>query len=352
MRKNNDRKKRSKTQEVGRALTGQPLDKIDVDPELARRKIGEGAVAVSPIPSQKRTQDMNDITELNLMQLIKRGRQARRSKSKMALGRRLWSRKLPDRAKVKKRARLAARDLLVRRRYGKRWSELTLSKRAEASAWLSMPNQIKRKSSISRRLEPRIRKDAQVRIASMRSNRAKKATAKKATATKAPNNVAAMQHRATFGLPLKAKAQATAVNMNLATPKRLNVSQVDSSADHRVRGANIRPLVNSFSLTNIKKKAQEHNLSEEVLLEVYARGWEDYDNSRTTLAREQYAFGRVNSFINKGRAYQEDIDLVPEETEEYKMQKEIFLKKVSTRKEAIVEYAKTKMQGRLKTFVG
>jgi len=59
----------------------------------------------------------------------------------------------------------------------------------------------------------------------------------------------------------------------------------------------------------IKKKSDKSGIKEDVLGEVYDRGMETW-SEETGVTQQQYAFARVNSFINKGKTfYNEDADL-------------------------------------------
>lgn len=59
----------------------------------------------------------------------------------------------------------------------------------------------------------------------------------------------------------------------------------------------------------ISKKAEQHDISLDILSEVYDRGISDWDPTERQ-TQQQYAFARVNSFINRGKTYfTEDRDL-------------------------------------------
>jgi hypothetical protein len=60
----------------------------------------------------------------------------------------------------------------------------------------------------------------------------------------------------------------------------------------------------------LQSKAARANLPEEVLKQVFIRGYKNLPFN-TELTREQYAINRVNSFIAGGAALQEDFDLIP-----------------------------------------
>ena len=66
---------------------------------------------------------------------------------------------------------------------------------------------------------------------------------------------------------------------------------------------------NSSIFKAVIKKSEDHAINLNILGEVYNRGYNAYDDTRS-VSREQYAFARVNSFINRGKIYySEDKDL-------------------------------------------
>lgn len=65
----------------------------------------------------------------------------------------------------------------------------------------------------------------------------------------------------------------------------------------------------------IKKKSELSGISESTLYEIFSRGMNAWDESKK-VSQEQYAFARINSFLNKGRVYfNEDSDLINEKKE-------------------------------------
>lgn len=67
---------------------------------------------------------------------------------------------------------------------------------------------------------------------------------------------------------------------------------------------------NSKIARKLEEKAEAAGIPLDVLGEVYDRGLDSWGESSSKLSREQYAFGRVNSFLNGGTALEEDADLV------------------------------------------
>jgi len=63
---------------------------------------------------------------------------------------------------------------------------------------------------------------------------------------------------------------------------------------------------------SLMNKGMKANIPFNILAEVYNRGLNEWNDVETELTREQYAFNRVNSFINGGAAIDLDVDLVVE----------------------------------------
>lgn len=58
------------------------------------------------------------------------------------------------------------------------------------------------------------------------------------------------------------------------------------------------------------KKAESNDIPVEIIGEVYDRGWRTWNEEVHNVSQQQYAFARVNSYINQGKTYfNEDADL-------------------------------------------
>lgn len=78
----------------------------------------------------------------------------------------------------------------------------------------------------------------------------------------------------------------------------------------------------------IVKKSDKSGINVNILGEVYDRGMNSW-NEDTNVTQQQYAFARVNSFINKGKSYfNEDADLITEgdDAETFKKGDTVYLK--------------------------
>ncbi len=53
---------------------------------------------------------------------------------------------------------------------------------------------------------------------------------------------------------------------------------------------------------NLNEKALKHNIDSDIVMEVYARGLNAWDESPQNITRDQWAFNRVNSFLSGGAA--------------------------------------------------
>ena len=58
--------------------------------------------------------------------------------------------------------------------------------------------------------------------------------------------------------------------------------------------------LSASALNNLNEKATKHNVDIDIILEVYARGLNAWEESPRKLTREQWAFNRVNSFLSGG----------------------------------------------------
>jgi hypothetical protein len=70
---------------------------------------------------------------------------------------------------------------------------------------------------------------------------------------------------------------------------------------------------------SLQEKAAEHDTSYDILETVFRRGIAMWENIQTDMTFSQYGFGRVNSFLNGGKAYDADFDLVVEDCERYNL---------------------------------
>lgn len=80
--------------------------------------------------------------------------------------------------------------------------------------------------------------------------------------------------------------------------------EILSKFDEEVEG-------NTPAYQALVKKAESNDIPVEIIGEVYDRGWRTWNEDVHAVSQQQYAFARVNSYINQGKTYfKEDADLV------------------------------------------
>lgn len=102
-------------------------------------------------------------------------------------------------------------------------------------------------------------------------------------------------------------------------------------------------------LAALAEKAYEYDVSNEIIQEVYFRGIDDWSGDKPT-NQQQWAFARVNSFLEGGRALELDEDLILE-ANDYKITNKTSNKslgRLARRKDSLGRKAKTELNRRLK----
>lgn len=104
---------------------------------------------------------------------------------------------------------------------------------------------------------------------------------------------------------IKSKKESSKKTKDIKQPKKPHIIMHDSFGEELEN--------NSLIYTNIVNKAEKSGIDIEILGEVYNRGYNSWTES-SNITQQQYAFARMNSFINKGKTYfNEDADLIENE---------------------------------------
>lgn len=213
---------------------------------------------------------------LTLMQRMKRSRTMRRFSKKIARRKSILSKRIAPKKNLAKRARRAA-VRLARKKYagkkGQQYNKLSIGDKMMVDKRIATKKLIIGK--IAKRLMPKVRKAELTRL---RSKGKKKVTAVKGSA---------------------AREQFDYENQLWEFVKHFDNIKVKD-------------------LAAIEEKAIKSGLDVDVLMEVFDRGLEDWDEKSGTLSPEQHAFNRLNSFIASGKARELDEDLIEEDIEEAK----------------------------------
>jgi nicotinic acid mononucleotide adenylyltransferase len=234
---------------------------------------------------------------LTIAQRIKRKATIKKLKSRLERGRRIAKRRMAPKQKLEKRSRRKAIQLLKKRfSGGKDYRDMSPGEKIIVDKRIE--NKKKLITRLAKRLFPRVRKAEAERLALVR------------------------------------KADAIR-NYQTVTAKPLQ--QIKSNGPATIQ-------FNSYDYTSIKNKAVKNGINEELLISVFLRGIQLYNEKSTpNLTDKQFAFNRVNSFVAKGKAFYEDKDLF---NLNYNQKKKVVIEKTVAQKNSVNEKIKTKIRER------
>lgn len=241
-----------------------------------------------------------DEAVLNLQQRVKRAQILRAHEKKVERARELAKKRHAPEKNLKKRAYAHARQLVRRRVAGQRGAEY---EKLSPSEKMVIDRQLEKKQKaiqkLASRLLPRVRSAEQKRLSSfMKGQALQNKGAPEGNHKAAPSAAVNEKFAGTF----KKTTAGTDDPVN-DTPARVVPGNKNILAynDFDKEANTLDPAVAKA----LKKKSVKSGVDDKVVKEVYLRGlvaWkEEY-----AVSREQYAFARVNSFINKGKTYYED----------------------------------------------
>lgn len=260
---------------------------------------------------------MDDLDEkvLDITQRQKRAQIMRRYKAKIERSREMAQKRLAPEKNIKKRAYAQARQIVRKRFAGKRGAEY---EKLGPSEKMSIDRAIEKKAGlikkIALRLIPRVKSAEAKRLQSFHQGQQLKnhgAEEGHKPVNEQLNSLFAEKFdgTSTNQLPDENKPDAKAKGDKQSAVKKK--AKTGDIIIYNKFGEEV--LVSRPVFEGLTKKAEKSGIDIETLGEVYDRGRDAWnDNGKVT--KEQYAFARVNSFINQGRSYfEEDADLHGEE---------------------------------------
>lgn len=234
-----------------------------------------------------------DETVLNIQQRLKRAQTIRRNERKLERSRELAKAKLAPDKNIQKRAYSQARQIVRRKVAGQRGAEYeTLGPTEKMAIDRAVEKRQKLIKKIALRLIPKVKQAEQQRLQAFMKGKALK-------------NEGQPEGNSKMNESLNEKFAST---FNKPTPK------IDPKAKKRnpiVQYSKFEEeaMCKSSVYKAIAKKSKKSGISEETLGTVYDRGLEAW-TEESGVSQQQYAFARVNSYINQGRTYfNEDADL-------------------------------------------
>lgn len=244
-------------------------------------------------------EDLNEV--LDITQRQKRAMILRAHKTKIERARELAKRRMAPEKNIKKRAYAQARQIVRKRFAGARGAEY---EKLGPSEKMAIDRAIEKKQAlikkIALRLIPRVKQAEQKRLHSFMKGQA-------LTNTGAPEGHKPVSEE--FNLMFE--QMIGDVQMSPKTDKekkdaaqKKTKSPIIQYAKFSEESDNVSPVYQA-----IAKKAGKSGIDIDVLGEVYDRGMDAWSEDMP-VSQQQYAFARVNSFINKGKSYYtEDADL-------------------------------------------
>lgn len=223
---------------------------------------------------------------LDIVQRQKRAQITRANKKKLEIARRVARGKMASQKNLKKRAYAQARKIVRRKFAGKRGEEYdSLGPAEKMLVDKAVEGKVQLIRKIAARLLPRIQQAESKRLSSF-------------TKGKQLKNLGAKERKDMneeinnkFGKKVK----------DFKSNKKTQIKMYNKFSEEA--------LAESSIYKSLAKKANKSGVDIEILGEVFDRGLEAWTEDQS-VSREQYAFARVNSFINKGKSYfNEDVDL-------------------------------------------
>jgi len=256
--------------------------------------------------------DEIDETVLSIQQRQKRAQIMRRNKSKIERAREIAKKKMAPEANIRKRAFAQARQLIRRRVAGARGAEY---EKLGPSEKIAIDRAVEGKQKIIKklalRLIPRVKQAESKRLhAFMKGQQIQnhgqpEGKSKESSGTSSVKESLNALFTEAFAQPDPAADAPIATSQKKMPPK--GKSKNDVIVQYNKFNEEVEFDTPAFA--SLFKKAEKSGIDLETLGEVYNRGWNAWsENSKVT--QEQYAFARVNSYINQGKTYfNEDRDL-------------------------------------------
>lgn len=258
--------------------------------------------------------DELDETVLNIQQRQKRAQILRRYKSKIERGRELAKKRMAPEQNIKKRAYAQARMMVRRRVAGARGAEYEkLGPSEKMMIDRAVEGKQKLIKKIALRLLPKVKQAEQQRLHTFMKGQNIQNQGQPEGNHKESSPVAESVNRL-FAEQFPPAAERSSrnglkadINPTGSKPKgedgqgNPNIIQYNKFGNEKLN--------DSSAYKAIKKKAEKTGIKEEVLGEVYDRGLAAWSED-IGVSQQQYAFARVNSYINQGKTYfNEDADL-------------------------------------------
>lgn len=243
-----------------------------------------------------------DETVLNMQQRQKRAQIMRRFQPKIERAREIAKKRMAPQENIKKRAYAQARHIVRTRVAGQRGAEY---EKLGPTEKMAIDRAVEGKQKIIKRLAlrliPRVKAAEQKRLSTFMHG-------KSLVNHGQPEGSGSSSVKESFNNIFAESFPPVAERSKREQPAEMDDSKAKKSKGAVVKG-NQNVIQHGKFDEAIAKKSAKSGISEEVLKEVYNRGIDAWTRD-TGVSSSQYAFARMNSFINKGKTYfNEDADL-------------------------------------------
>jgi hypothetical protein len=259
-----------------------------------------------------------DETVLDIQQRQKRAQIMRRNKSKIERAREIAKKRMAPEANIRKRAFAQARQIIRRRVAGSRGAEYEkLGPTEKMAIDRAVEGKQKLIKKLALRLIPRVKQAESKRLSSFMQGQQLHNQGQPEGKSKESSGSSSVKESLDrlFNEAFPPSDTSSAMGQRADSPV--------TSSDRKMppKGKSKNPVIiqhNKFqeefrSLTpafaSLFRKSEESGINLKILGEVYNRGWNTWKED-CRVSQQQYAFARVNSYINQGKTYfNEDADL-------------------------------------------
>lgn len=259
--------------------------------------------------------DEKDLNEtLSIEQRRKRAQIMRAHHTQIERARELAQRKLAGEKNIRKRAFQLARSIMRKKLAGERGAEYAkLGPSEKVSIDKMLDSKVKAIKKLAQRLIPKVKKSEYERLKSyIHGKQINNLGAEEGHQMKEDINDLFNE---AFSFPQDPNRPNLAGSPNSTMNSGLGKPKVASNGAKKSKNSNIEfhePFGTSKTnkiAESLSRKSEESGVDFDVLAEVFTRGLDSYPET-AKVTREQYAFARVNSYINQGKTYfNEDADL-------------------------------------------
>ncbi len=263
---------------------------------------------------------MDELDEkvLDIQQRQKRAQIMRRYKSKIERAREIAKKRMAPEANIRKRAFVQARQIIRRRVAGARGAEYEKLGPSEKMAIdRAVEGKQKLIKKLALRLIPRVKQAEAKRLHSfmkgqqIQSQGQPEGKSKEASGSSSVQESLNTLFNEAFPQMDTSNAMGQKVDSPIASSNKKMPPKGKSRNDVIIQHSKFQEEVefDTPAFASLFKKSEKSGIDLETLGEVYDRGWNSWTED-CKVSQQQYAFARVNSYINQGKTYfNEDADL-------------------------------------------